>query len=389
MDFDLNEDQRVLRDAVREFARQEVAPGAADRDKAHAIPPELIRKMAEMGLLGVCIPSAYGGSGMGTIESTLVVEEISRCCAGCGVFISAHNSLCVDPIIAFGTEQQKRRYLPRLASGDAIGCFSLTEAGSGSDAGAARCAAVATDEGWRVNGSKIFVTNGKEAEVIILFAVTDPDESRHRLSALIVDQPSNGLQLVKLEDKLGIRCTSTAEFVYEDCLVPRENLLGERGRGMRVALTTLDGGRIGVAAQALGIARACLEAAVQYAVTREQFRRPIGRFQAIQEKLATIAVSLEAARGLVYRAAWCKDAGKPYAYEAAQAKLFASEACNRAAAAAVQVYGGYGYCADYPVERLYRDAKITELYEGTSEIHRLVIARGLLEPGSNVWETNR
>lgn len=389
MRFDLDEDHRMLRDTVREFARAEVAPGAAERDRRHEIPADLVRKMADLGLFGICIPAEYGGAGMDCVASTIVVEEISKACAGCGVFLSAHNSLCVDPILNFATQEQRKKYLPALASGDSIGCFSLTEPGSGSDAGAARCTAVRDGDLWRVNGAKIFVTNGKEARVIILFAVTNPDDEKRRLSAFIVDHPSPGLKLVKLEHKLGIRCTSTAEFLYEDCVVPAGNLLGEEGRGLRVALTTLDGGRIGVAAQALGIAEACLEASIEYANTREQFRRPIGSFQAIQHKIADMAVAIEAARGLVYRAAWLKDHGRPYAYEAAQAKLFASECSNRASNAAVQVFGGYGYCEDYPVERLYRDAKITELYEGTSEIHRLVLARGLLDSGAKVWETNR
>jgi butyryl-CoA dehydrogenase len=232
------------------------------------------------------------------------------------------------------------------------------------------------------------VTNGKEARVIILFAVTE-DDPRHRMTAFIVDQPSPGLKLIKCEEKLGIHCTSTAEFVYDDCVVPDANRLGERGRGLRIALTTLDGGRIGVGAQALGIAEACLEAAIDYAQTREQFKRPLGAFQETQRKLADMKVEIEAARELIYRAAWLKDQNRPYAYEAAQGKLFASEASSRAAASAVQIFGGYGYCCDYPVERFYRDAKITELYEGTSEIHRLVLARGLLDPDARVWETNR
>jgi len=388
MEFEFSEDHRILRDTVREFARGEVAPRSAERDRNHAIEPGLIAQMAELGLFGISIPEEYGGAGMDCTASTIVVEEISRACAGTGVFLSAHNSLCVDPILTFGDEAQKKKYLPKLASGAAIGCFSLTEPGSGSDAGAARCMAELRSDGWHVSGSKIFVTNGREAGVIILFAVTDEDP-RHHMTAFIVDQPSPGLNLVKCEEKLGIHCTSTAEFVYADCVVPVANQLGERGRGMRVALTTLDGGRIGVAAQALGIAEACLDAAVEYARTREQFNRPIGAFQAIQHKVCAIKVDCEAARGLIYRAAWLKDAGRPYAYEAAQAKLFASEACSRAASAAVQVFGGYGYCADYPVERLYRDAKITELYEGTSEIHRLVLARGLLDENARVWETNR
>jgi alkylation response protein AidB-like acyl-CoA dehydrogenase len=388
MHFNFSEDHRILRDTLREFARGEVAPGSAARDQAHAIEPELIAKMAELGLFGICVPEEYGGAGMDCTASTIVVEEISRACAGTGVFLSAHNSLCVDPIMLFGSDAQKKQYLPMLASGEAIGCFSLTEPGSGSDAGAARCMAEQRADGWHVDGAKIFVTNGKEARVIILFAVTDEDPRRH-MTAFIVDQPTPGLKLVKLEEKLGIHCTSTAEFVYEDCVVPDANRLGERGHGLRVALTTLDGGRIGIAAQALGIAKACLDAAIDYARTREQFNRPIGAFQAIQHKICNIKVDVEAARNLIYRAAWLKDAGRSYAYEAAQAKLFASEACSRAASAAVQVFGGYGYCCDYPVERLFRDAKITELYEGTSEIHRLVLARGLLDENARVWETNR
>jgi butyryl-CoA dehydrogenase len=389
MNFDLSEDHRVLRDMVRDFARGEVAPGAAARDKTCEIEPELIKQMADLGLLGVCIPEEYGGSGMDCTASTIVVEEISRACAGCGVFLSAHNSLCVDPILEFGTDAQKKKYLPGLANGDTIGCFSLTEPGSGSDAGAARCVAEKKDDGWHVIGSKIFVTNGREAGITILFAVTAADDPKRRMSAFIVDKPSDGLNLVKLEHKLGIRCTSTAEFLYENCVVSDENRLGDVGHGLRVALTTLDGGRIGIAAQALGIAEACLDAAKEYANTREQFNRPIGAFQAIQTKVADIAVAIEASRALIYRAAWLKDRDRSYAYEAAQAKLFAAETCRRAANEAVQVFGGYGYCEDYPVERLYRDSKITELYEGTSEIHRLVLARGLLDENARVWETNR
>ncbi len=389
MDFDFSEDHRMLRDSVRDFARAQVAPGAPARDQSHKIEPDLIAQMAEMGLFGICIPQEYGGAGMDCVASTIVVEEISKACAGTGVFLSAHNSLCVDPVLGFGSEDQKKKYLPKLASGETIGCFSLTEPGSGSDAGAARCMAVEQGDSWMVNGSKIFVTNGAEAGVIVLFAVTDSEDSRHRMSAFIVEQPTDGLSIAKLEHKMGIRCTSTAEFLFENCAVPNANMLDKRGSGLRVALTTLDGGRIGVAAQGLGIAEACLETALDYANQREQFNRPIGAFPAIQEKIANMSVGIAASRMLVYRAAWLKDQNRPYAYEAAQAKLYAAEACNRAANAAVQVYGGYGFCDDYPVERLYRDAKITELYEGTSEIHRLVIARGLLDSSANVWETNR
>jgi len=338
---------------------------------------DLLHQLREMGLFGIAIPEEYGGAGMGTVASTIVVEEVSKACAGTGVLLSAHTSLCVDPIMRFGSTEQKKKYLPRMAGGELIGCLSLTEPGSGSDAGAATCRAELRGDGWHIDGTKIFVTNGKEAGVMVLIAVTDPNEPKRRLSAFIIEKPTNGLRIGKIEKKLGIKCSSTAEFVFEDCVVPKEALLGERGRGMRVALATLDGGRIGIAGQALGIAQACLYEASKYARTRVQFGQPIGKFQAIQNKIADIGVGVEAARLLVYRAAQFKDQGREYGQAAAMAKLFASEAASKAANHAVQVFGGYGYICDYPVERFLRDAKITELYEGTSEIHRLVIARGL------------
>ena len=377
MDFEFDEDLRLLQQEVREFATKEVAKEAAERDEAAEMPAELLRQLGEMGLFGISIPEEYGGVGMGCVASSMVVEEISRACGGTGVLLSAHSSLCVDPIMIFGTQEQKEKYLPGLASGETIGCLSLTEAGAGSDAGAAACAAVLKDDGWHITGTKNFVTNGKQAGVMVLIAVTNPEERKRRLSAFIVENPWPGLHIGKLEKKLGIRCSSTAEFVFEDCIVPKDALLGERGRGMRVALTTLDGGRIGIAAQALGIAEACLYEAAQYANTRVQFGRPIGKFQAIQNKLADMAVGIEAARVLTYRAAWLKDLGKDYSQAGAMAKLFASEVASKAANHAIQVFGGYGYCKDYPVERFLRDAKITEIYEGTSEIQRLVIARSL------------
>ncbi len=377
MDFEFGEDDLMLQQQVRDFALKEVATGAAQRDEEASMPDALREQMAAMGLFGITIPEEYDGAGMGCVASSIVVEEVSKACAGSGVLISAHTSLCVDPILTFGTAEQKQKYLPGLASGELIGCLSLTEAGSGSDAGAATCRAVLKDDGWHITGSKIFVTNGKEAGVMVLIAVTDPDEPKRRLSAFIVEKPTPGLELGKLEKKLGIRCSSTAEFVFEDCVVPKDALLGQRGRGMRVALTTLDGGRIGIASQALGIAQACLYEGTKYAQTRVQFKRPIGKFQAIQTKLADMAVGIEAARALTYRAAWLKDLGREYGQAAAMAKLFASEMSSKAANHAVQIFGGYGYSREYPVERFLRDAKITEIYEGTSEIHRLVIARSL------------
>jgi alkylation response protein AidB-like acyl-CoA dehydrogenase len=377
MDFILDEDHRLLQQSVRDFAFKEVARGAAQRDHQAETPRELIDQLAGLGLFGITIPDKYGGAGMGTVASTIVVEEISKACAGTGVLLSAHSSLCVEPIMHFGSEEQKQKYLPGLASGSIIGCLSLTEPGSGSDAGAATCRAELKGDQWHIDGTKIFVTNGREAGVMVLIAVTDPDEPKRRLSGFIVDTDTPGVRIAKLEKKLGIRCSSTAEFVFENCIVPRSALLGERGRGMRVALTTLDGGRIGIAAQALGIAQACLYEASKYANTRVQFNQPIGKFQAIQQKLADMAVGIEASRNLVYRAAWLKDHKREFGQAAAMAKLFASETASRCANHAVQVFGGYGYCNDYPVERFLRDAKITEIYEGTSEIHRIVIARGL------------
>ncbi|MCP4590831.1 MAG: acyl-CoA dehydrogenase [bacterium] len=387
MNYTLDDDHAVLQQSVRDFATRAIAPGAAQRDSEHRMPPALRKELADMGLYGITVPEQYGGSGMGCIASSIVVEELSKQCASTGVHISAHGSLCVEPIAMFGTEEQKAKYLPGLASGETVGCLALTEPGSGSDAGAARCMAVEKDDGWHVDGTKIFTTNGEEAGLICLIAVTNPDDKRHRLSAFIVEQPSPGLKVAKLEEKLGICSTSTAELLFEDCVVPKQNLLGEPGQGLRVGLTTLDGGRIGIAAQALGIAEACLRESVQYAAERKQFNRPIGAFQAIQAKIADMAVAIEASRELIYRAAWLKDQNRPHEYEGAMAKLFASETANRAAHECVQIFGGYGYCKDYPAERLLRDARITEIYEGTSEIHRLVIARGVMKALEQNWSS--
>lgn len=383
MDFEFGEDHRMLQESIRDFALKELAPGAESRDHEGEIPQSVRDQLVELGLLGVCIPEEFGGAGLDCTASTIVVEEVSKACAGTGVFLSAHNSLCVDPIIGFGTAAQKKKFLPMLANGT-VGCLSLTEPGSGSDAGAARCMAVEEKDTWRINGSKIFVTNGKEAGLMVLIAVTDPDDEKRRLSAFIVEKPWPGLRIGKLEKKLGIKCSSTAEFVFEDCVIPKENLLGERGKGIKVALATLDGGRIGIGAQALGIAEACLYVATKYARTREQFNQPIGNFQAIQNKLADMSVRIEAARNLLWRAAWMKDRKMQYGYYSAMGKLFASEAASFCANHAVQVFGGYGYCQDYPAERFLRDAKITEIYEGTSEIHRLVIARQLIRQTEDV-----
>ncbi|MFQ5492037.1 MAG: acyl-CoA dehydrogenase family protein, partial [Phycisphaerae bacterium] len=380
MDFRLDDDHRMLQEELFSFASKEIAPLAASQDAEGKVFDEVRAKLAAMGVFGISVPAEYGGAGMGCLASSIVVEEVSRACAGTGVLISAHNSLCVEPVLKFGNEQQKQKYLPKLASGEWIGCLSLTEPDSGSDMGSAKCIAVEKDDGWHVDGTKIFITNGGEAKVTLLLTLTDPtaEKKSRRLSCFIVERDTPGLRLGKLEKKLGIRCSSTAEYAYEDCVVPKENLLGQRGKGTTQALWTLDGGRIGIAAQALGIARACLDESAKYANTREQFNQPIGRFQAIQTKLADMKVLIDASRELVYRAAWLKDAGREYSQAGAMAKLFASEACSQCANHAVQVFGGYGYCSDYPVERLLRDAKITEIYEGTSEIQRMVIGRNVL-----------
>lgn len=381
MDFRLDEDQQQLRATLRAFCDEQIAPGAERRDREGRFEEGLIDQLGQMGLFGLYVPPEYGGAGLDCVSYVVAIEELSRACAATGILVSAHHSLCVDPILSYGTLEQKQRYLPRLATGEWIGCFSLTEPGSGSDAGAARCRAVEKPDGWHITGTKCFVTNGAEAHVVVLFAVTDPEHPRRRLSAFIVDRDMPGWRVGKLEKKLGIRASSTAELIFEDCRVPRENLLGERGRGLRVALSTLDGGRLGVAAQAVGIVQAALEAAARYSLTRHQFGRPIAEFQAIQFKLADMATGMAAARLLTWRGAWLKQQQRPYEAEAAMAKLYASELSSRATQAALQVFGGYGYICDYPVERYLRDAKITELYEGTSEIQRLVIARKLLSEG--------
>ncbi len=378
MDFRLDDDQRQFRDAIRDFCDNEIAPQAAWRDEHARFEEGLVAKLGEMGLFGTYIPSAYGGADLDCVTYAITVEELSRACGATGILVSAHHSLAVDPILHFGSEAQKQKYLPRMATGEWIGCFSLTEPGSGSDAGAARCTAKPTANGWVINGTKNFVTNGADAHVCVVFAVSEPEKSKDRMSAFIVERGTPGFTVGKLEKKLGIKASSTAELIFEDCRVPPDALLGARGKGFNVALATLDGGRVGVAAQALGLSQAALDASIAYANTRVQFNQPIGRFQAIQWKLADMATGLAGARLLTYRAAWLKQNGQPYTTEAAVAKLFAGELSNRITDMAIQVFGGYGYCADYPAERLMRDARITELYEGTSEIQRLVIARKIL-----------
>ncbi len=379
MDFELNDIQTMVRDTARKFAREEVAPLAAEMDKEARFKPELVQQMGELGFLGAAVPEAYGGAGMDYQCYAIIVEELSSACASTGVVVSAHSSLCCDPILKFGTEEQKKQFLPPLASGQMLGCLGLTEPQAGTDAGNVKTTAVLDGDAWVLNGTKIFITNGGPAGVAVVIASTDRSAKHKGLSAFIVPADTPGYRVAKEEHKLGIRASSTAELVFEDCRIPKDNLLGAPGEGFKVAMATLDGGRIGIAAQAVGIGRGALEAAVAYAKERTQFGKPIASFQAIQWKLADMATELDAARLLTLRAAWMKDRGlKNFSRESAMAKLFASEAAMNATREAIQVFGGYGYIDEYPVERYYRDAKITEIYEGTSEVQRLVIARALL-----------
>ncbi len=378
MEFKYSEEERMMLQMVRDFAEKEVKPLAKETDRDHKFPREIVRKLGELGLMGVCVPEEYEGSGMSNICYSIAIEEISRYCAATGVIMSVNNSLACEPIRIFGTEEQKKRYLADMASGRRLGCLGLTESNAGSDAANISTAAVLDGDEWVINGRKIFITNGNEADYCILIAQTDKNKGHHGICAFIVDLDNPGFSVGTLEDKLGIRGSSTAELVFEDCRIPKENLLGEMGKGFRVALTTLDGGRIGIASQALGIARAAIEDATAYAKERVQFGRPIAKFQAIQWMIADLTTQYEAARLLTHRAAYLKDQGESYGQAAAMAKLMAAETAMKAATQGIQILGGYGYTTDYPLERYFRDAKITEIYEGTSEVMRLVIANNVL-----------
>jgi butyryl-CoA dehydrogenase len=379
MNLDLTPEHVAIRDLVREFAAKEIAPAAAEHDRTREFPYENVRKCAELNLMGVMVPDEYGGSGLDTVSYTLIIEELSRACASTGVIVSVNNSLFLHPVEAFGTEEQKRRFLPPHAKGEKIGCFCLSEPNAGSDAGHQETTAVRKGDEYVLNGTKNFITNGVAADTAVVFASTDRSKKHHGITAFLVEKGTGGFRLGKDEVKLGITCSGSVEMVFEDCVVPAGNRLGEEGQGFKIAMNTLDGGRIGIAAQAVGIARAALEDATRYARERKAFGKSIGEFQAIQFMLADMATEIDAARLLTHRAAWAKDGGGRYSTEAAQAKLFASEAAMRAAVKGVQIFGGYGYMNEYPMERYFRDAKITEIYEGTSEIQRLVIASSLLK----------
>jgi alkylation response protein AidB-like acyl-CoA dehydrogenase len=374
----LSDEHRMIQATIREFAARELRPIAAELDRHPQFPAQAVARAAELGLMGMMVPEEYGGPGLDPLAYVVAQEELARVSAGFQTIVTVNNSLACDPILRWGTEDQKRRYLPGLVSGAHLGCYCLTEPGAGSDAMSLRATAVLRGDEWVLSGTKLFVTNGVEADLCVVYARSEPVPGARGISAFLVEKAFPGVRIGKVEHKLGIRCSSTAELIFEDCRVPQENLLGQRGQGGKIALATLDGGRIGIAAQALGIARAALEDAAAHALQRHQFGVPIATFQAVRWALADMATRLEAARQLTYRAAALRGAGQPHTREAAMAKLAASEAAMFAAHKAVQLLGGYGYIEDYPVERYFRDAKITEIYEGTSEIQRVVIARHLL-----------
>ena len=372
--FSLSETHEMLRKTCREFADKDLAPKAGEVDKEHRFPKEQVDQLRELGLMGVAISDEYGGTGLDNLAYAIAMEEVSRGCASTGVIMSVNNSLYCDPVSKFADAAQKEVWLRPFASGEKLGCFALSEPGNGSDAGAAKCTATIDGEEWVLNGTKSWITNGYEADAAIVMATTDRAAKHKGISSFLVPMPTEGLSLGKKEDKLGIRASSTCNLIFEDCRIPKENLLGELGSGFKVAMSTLDGGRIGIAAQALGIAQAALESSVSYAQERQAFGAPIANLQAIQFKIADMATRIESSRLLTWRAAVLKDQGVRFTKEAAMAKLAASETATFVAHQAIQVLGGNGYVTDYPVERHYRDARITEIYEGTSEIQRLVIA---------------
>ncbi|ABB13833.1 acyl-CoA dehydrogenase [Carboxydothermus hydrogenoformans] len=379
MDFRLSEEHELLRQTVREFAEKEVAPSAAARDEEERFDREIFKKMAELGLTGIPWPEEYGGAGMDYLAYVIAVEELSRVCASTGVTLSAHVSLGSFPIYKYGTEEQKQKYLKPLALGEKMGAFGLTEPSAGTDAGSLKTTAVKDGDYYVLNGSKIFITNGGEAEIYVVFATVDKNKRHKGISAFIVEKGTPGFNFGKKEKKMGIRSSPTVELIFENCRIPKENLLGEEGQGFKIALSTLDGGRIGIAAQAVGIAQGAYEAAVKYAKERTQFGKPIAEFQGVSFVLADMATKIQAARLLVYHAAWLESNNLPYGKAASMAKLFAAETAMEVTTKAVQIFGGYGYTREYPVERMMRDAKITEIYEGTSEVQRMVISSYILK----------
>jgi len=378
--FDLKDEEKMIRDMIRDFARNEVEPVAIDLDEKAEFPEAAISKLKELGILGMTIPQEYGGGAMGYMSFAIVVEELSRVCASTGITVAAAIGLGVNPVLMMGSEEQKKKWLPQMATGELMGAFGLTEPGAGSDSGSTSTTALLDGDEWVINGRKQFITNAGHAGIITVTARTDPQSKGSKgISAIVVPTDAPGFSLGTKENKLGIRSSETYELIYEDCRVPKENLLGELNAGFPTFMKTLEGGRISIGAMALGIAQGSLDKAAVYAQEREQFGKPIARFQSIGNKLADMATEIEAARHLVYNAARLRDAGRPYGKQAAMCKLFASEVASRCASHAIQIHGGYGYSREYHVERYYRDAKLCEIGEGTSEIQRIVIARKVLE----------
>jgi alkylation response protein AidB-like acyl-CoA dehydrogenase len=377
MQFELTPEQREIQALTRDFSAAEIEPHAAEWDREHRFPRELYARLAELGLMGVCVPEEYGGAGADFLSYILVLEELSRADAGVGVTVAVHTSACTLPLLLFGTDEQRARFVPPLARGEGLGAFALTEPEAGSDAGALRTRAEQVDDGWRITGAKQWITNGAHASTFLLFARSDPDSPGAKgVSAFVLD--AEHVRVTREEEKLGLNSSVTNDIVVEGAVVGADRMVHEEGRGFQVAMQTLDGGRIGIGAQAVGIAQAAFDVAREYAKERQTFGKRIAEHQAIQHKLADMATEIDAARLLVYRAAWLRQNGRPHTEEGAKAKLFASEMARRQTAEAIQVLGGYGYTKEFPVERFYRDAKITEIYEGTSEIQRLVIARSVL-----------
>ncbi len=379
MNFSLTKEQELVKQMVREFAINEVKPIAAEIDVTERFPMENVEQMARYNMLGIPFPTEFGGAGGNNVSYAMTVEELSKVCGTTGVIVSAHTSLCGAPIYQFGTQEQKEKYLTPLAKGEKLGAFGLTEPNASTDAAGQQTTAVLEGDHYVLNGSKIFITNGGVADIFVVFAMTDKSKGTRGISAFIVEKDFPGFSIGKVEEKLGIRASSTTELVFENCIVPKENLLGKEGKGFAVAMQTLDGGRIGIAAQALGLAQGALDEAVAYMKERKQFGKSIAAFQGLQWMVADMDVQIEAARLLVYKAAYKKDMGMPYSVEAARAKLYASEVAMDVTTKAVQLFGGYGYTKEYPVERMMRDAKITEIYEGTSQVQRMVIAGSILK----------
>jgi len=386
--YELGEDHALLRDNIREFARTVVAPGAIERDVKGEFPADIVRQLGEMGYMGICFPEEYGGSGMDALASAIVVEELSWADASVGVINSVQNSLVIDPILKFASDEQKQAWLPKMATGQWLNCFSLSEHGSGSDAGAMKCRAELKGDEWHINGTKMWVTNGAEADAILLFVRTEPGDKRNS-TCILVEKTTPGLTVGKHEDKLGIRGSSTVELIFENCRVPAWNTVGQRGQGLKIGLTAIDGGRLGIAAQAVGIAQAALDRSVSYALERKQFGKPIADFQAIQWKIADMAVRIAASRALLYKGCWLKGLNKHSLHIPAMAKLFAAETASFCANQAIQIFGGMGYCREGEVERYLRDAKITEIYEGTSEMQRMTIGETLSHDPARVAATEK